>query len=163
MCAIFSPSLHSCNILVKTWASVFTSSGFTHKATPVSHAVSPVPLMDTNWLGSVLHLSKSTCYGSVTGIKNSDLLGFRQNLHVLKKLHYFDSMETQMKNTSLQGRSSSGWSTTAICCQRTSLQTVSWTLPLQVFSICLVAVARLCMGLLSNKWQAHRSECNCDK
>lgn len=124
------PSFHlSCSVtfftqvLGTTWASIFTSSGFTHKATPISHPVSLVPLIWTQTGLDLFHIwSKNTYYGSATRITNPDWEGLLKNLHVLKKFHHLDSMETQMRNTSLQGRSSSNWSTIAICCQRTSFQ-----------------------------------------
>lgn len=124
------PSFHlSCpvtfftQVLGTTWASIFTSSGFTHKATPISHSVSLVPLIWTQTGLDLFHIwSKNTYYGSATRITNPDWGGLLKNLHVLKKFHHLDSMETQMRNTSLQGRSSSNWSTIAICCQRTSFQ-----------------------------------------
>lgn len=84
-------------VLDTTWANIFTSSGFTYKATSISDPVSLVPLLWTQTGLDFFHTwSKNACYGSATGITNPDW----GDQCVLKKFHYLDSMETQKRNTS---------------------------------------------------------------
>lgn len=136
-------------VLGTTWAHVFTSSGFIYKATPISHPVSPLPLIWTQTGLDLFHTwSKNAYYGSATGTTNPDWGGLLRNLHVLEKFHHSGSMETQMRNTSQQIHPvTEALQPFAVKRQAFSfLNFVSAS-----FQHLPVAVAWPCIGVLSNK------------
>lgn len=119
-------------VLGATWANnTFTSSGFTYKATPVSHPVSPVLLIQTQTGLDLFHTwSKNAYYGSATGITNPDW----GDLCVLKK--FTTRIAWKLRWGTCTTRQISQWLKHYSHLLSKNKLSVSWTFSLKVFSIC---------------------------